>query len=551
MITNQKASTYAELFAFVGNNKASVGRYLVENDETNLGNPIEYYYDGSKLIVTGGVTKDSGGAGLPTMVGETSTYALVTTDFPTPKANEGVIVTSDETHSNRRTWYVYDGSGWVYKGLYKGDTTQEENSLTGTRGAVIAALTDYQLPNAMQYTVGASQLTIMMNNQVAIKGIDWKEIGVVGVQSKIIQFLYTIPVTTNLVFRKDVASTDLMYMQRNIDMDLIRKQTCNFMGVVYGGEIQYTTLREAEKVYWCNVNQKWYIPKFTNMIPAMTSNSQDGWVLSSSTYTASYETYRAFDNIANTHFISAPRDTAISALAPETITIEKATPFHMNAFLWTGCRDGLNNGILLLAPKSVKIEGYNGSTWTTIVNFTDVAFDQSLMDGDLIGFNNTNSYYKYKFTIYTLKYDVVSWRRVLLSRFEIYSGKGSWSIADSDWTEFDEYETKRFEVSVTDATNIALIGAGQVVGYTNRKSTSIEIDWSTNLSTALDNTLYKVLPLHRATNGTNIELGGSNGGLIIIRANGTMNYYTTVDTPTKRSWFQCTYPSKKEVRVYV
>jgi hypothetical protein len=44
MIKNQRASSYAELNAFIQNHKASIGRYLVEHDETNLGNPIEYYY---------------------------------------------------------------------------------------------------------------------------------------------------------------------------------------------------------------------------------------------------------------------------------------------------------------------------------------------------------------------------------------------------------------------------------------------------------------------------------------------------------------------------
>lgn len=553
MITNQTASSYAELNAFVGNNKASIGRYLVKNDETNLGNPIEYYYDGSKLIAIAGTLKGGSGASLPTILGEVATETLVATYTATPKINDGIIVTADSTQSNRRTWYVYDGAAWVYKGIYKGDNTQEEVSLMNTRGAIIAANTDYSLPNNLQYTVDSDQLTIMLNNQVTIKDVDWIEVGAIGTQSKNIQFKYAIPVTTNLVFRKDVSSTDLLYMQRNIDMDLIRKQTCAMMGVVYGGEVQYTTLREAEKVYWCNVNQKWYVPKFTNLIPPMTSNSQDGWILTASTtYGAGYELYKAFDNVDATLFKSGIRSTPITDASSEYIIIERATPFHMNAFLWTGCRDGLNNGLLLLTPKAVKIEGYDGATWKTLTNFSDIAFDQSLIDGDLIPFTNSDSYYKYKFTISALKYNVASWYHILLSRFEVYSGKGSWTVADSDWTIFDEAETKRFEVTVTDTTNIGLIGAGQITGYITNKYTMAEIDWYNNLSTALDNTTYRVLPRHRSSpSGMNMELGGSNGGLIILRPDGTMNYYVAADTPTKRSWFHVTYPSKKEVRTYV
>lgn len=186
MIKDQVASSYAELKSFVDNNKASIGRYLVKNDETNLGNPIEYYYDGSKLIVTGGTTKGSGGAGLPTILGEVTTETLIDTTYTTPKVNDAVIVTKDSTQSNRRTWYVYDGEEWGYKGIYKGDNTQEETSLKGIRSAAIYANTDYTLPNDLQYTVDADQLTIMINNQVSIKGKDWVEVEAYDFTSKFV-----------------------------------------------------------------------------------------------------------------------------------------------------------------------------------------------------------------------------------------------------------------------------------------------------------------------------------------------------------------------------
>ena len=134
MIRNQRASSYAELNSFINNHKASIGRYLVENDETNLGNPIEYYYDGTSLVVISGSTKGgSGGAGLPTILGEVLNETLIETEYPTPAINDGVIVKKDSTKSNRRTWYVYDGEAWIYKDIYKGDTTQEEISLSGIR----------------------------------------------------------------------------------------------------------------------------------------------------------------------------------------------------------------------------------------------------------------------------------------------------------------------------------------------------------------------------------------------------------------------------------
>lgn len=542
MIRNQVAASYAELNAFIQNHKASIGRYLVKNDETNLGNPIEYYYNGSSLIVVSGATKGgSSGGGLPTILGEVLDETLIETTYPTPAINDGVIVNKDSTQSNRRTWYVYDGEDWIYKGLYKGDNTQEELSLAGARTEVIVADTDYSLPNEMQYTVDSDQLTIMMNNQVAIRGVDWIEVGPTGTQSKKIQFKYNIPTSTNLVFRKDVSSTDLLYMQRNIDMDLIRKQTCSMMGVEYGGEIQYTTLREPEKVYWCNVNKKWYVPKFKNLLPVMTSNSQDGWILShSGSAGGTYPAYYLSDNVDNTAWLSdyvTRGSTPISDASPEFIQIEKATPFHMNCISLHSLKNGVNTGSPAYSPKKVSIQGWNGTAWENIITFSDIKYKSYLVDGDFIPIPNNKSYTKYKIIFQSHRF--TGKNSIAFSKLGIYSGKGSWTVADTDWKEYDPDETKSIMV---DEASYSFV----VTGRMSRNRLDLEVDLCRALSTETISLEGIIPPLDMAP-----EFSTSSGGYLLPTVEGAIKYIPSIQAATVRGWVCLSLPIKKEVRTYV
>ena len=542
MIKNQRASSYAELNAFIQNHKASIGRYLVEHDETNLGNPIEYYYNGTALVVVSGSTKGgSSGGGLPTILGEIANETLIETTYPTPAINDGVIVKKDSTKSNRRTWYVYDGEDWIYKGTYKGDNTQEEVSLADTRASIIAADTDYVLPNEMEYTVDSDQLSIMMNNQVAIRGIDWVEVGSTGIQSKTIQFKYNIPISTNIVFRKDVASTDLLFMQRNIDMDLIRKQTCSMMGVEYGGEIQYTTLREPEKVYWCNVNKKWYVPKFTNLLPTMTANSQDGWVLShSGSAGGSYPAYYLSDNVETTAWLSdyvTRGTTPISDASPEFIQIEKATPFHLNCISLHSLKNGVNTGSPAYSPKKVTIQGWTGTAWETIVAFSDIKYKSYLIDGDFIAIPNNKSYSKYKILFQSHKFS--GKYSIAFSKIGIYSGKGSWTVADSDWKEYNPDESVSMLV---DEASYSFVVSGKIT----KNRLDLEVDLCRALSTetiALDGILP---PLEMAP-----EFSTSAGGYLLPNTDGGLRYVPAIQAATVRGWAYLSLPIKKEVRTYV
>ena len=542
MIRNQRASSYAELNSFVNNHKASVGRYLVENDETNLGNPIEYYYDGTSLVVISGSTKGGvGGGGLPTILGEVLDETLIATEYPTPAINDGVIVNKDSTKSNRRTWYMYDGEAWIYKGIYKGDTTQEEISLTGTRSAIIDADTNYELPNGMEYTIESDQLTIMINNSVAIRGVDWIEVGATGTQSKLIQFKYAIPVSANVVFRKDVASTDLMYMQRNIDMDLIRKQTCRMMDVEYGGEIQYTTLREVDKVYWCNVNEKWYVPKFTNLLPAMTSNSQDGWVLShSGSAGGTYPAYYLSDNVETTAWLTdyvTRGTTPISDASPEFIQIEKATPFHLNCISLHSLKNGVNTGSPAYSPKKMKVQGWTGAAWETIITYIDMKYRSYLIDGDFIHIPNNKSYSKYKFIFQSHKF--ANRYAIAFSKLGIYSGKGTWTVADNDWEEYDPNKTLSMTV---DEVSYSFVLSGKV----SKSRVDIEVDLCRALSTetiSLDGVLP---PLEMCP-----EFSTSAGGYLIPNVDGGLRYVPATQAATVRGWVTLSLPIKKEVRTYV
>ena len=81
----------------------------------------------------------------------------------------------------------------------------------------------------------------------------------------------------------------------------------------------------------------------------------------------------------------------------------------------------------------------------------------------------------------------------------------------------------------------------------------MELDWYTSLTTEYDNVKMLNIPLvPKMKNGSlDIELNGGNGGFIRIYTTGIIWVSPSVDTPTKRSWFQVTYPIKKEVRTYV
>ena len=539
MIINQVATSYAHLNSFVNNNKATVGRYLVKNDETNLGNPTEYYYDGTKLLVISGGGNGDGG-GLPTILGEVANETLIATTYPEPEINDGVIVKADTSQSDRRTWYVWDGEAWIYKGYYKGDTTQEEQSLTGTRIEVILANTEYSLPNDMNYMVGSDQLSVFMNNAVGIKGVDWVEFGSEGTQSKKIKFLSDIDMNMNLVFRKDVASTDLMYMQRNIDMDLVRKQTCNLMGVVYGGEVQYTTLREANKVYWCNINEKWYSPIFNDIVPALTANTDQGWTVSASSAFSGKEAFRAFDKISSSNWLNdyvARGTTAISDTSPEWIQIEKASPFHCNGLTLTSLKNGVNNGSQNYSPKKIKVEGWTGTAWVTLAHIADVKYNAGLVDGNLITFNNTNSYYKYKITfqehMFPTSYSLA------FSEVKVHSGKGSWLLADSDWEVFDKSKPRKILI---DEASYPMVISGSMTDT----HVSLELDIIRLLNTDTT-TLANTIPKPTSNYG----LCGSNGGYIFMETDGSLNYRYTVDAATKRGWVHVTYPYVKEERTYV
>ena len=539
MIINQVATSYAHLNSFVNNNKATVGRYLVKNDETNLGNPTEYYYDGTKLLVISGGGSGDGG-GLPTILGEVANETLITSTFPEPEINDGVIVKADTSQSDRRTWYVWDGEAWIYKGYYKGDTTQEEQSLTGTRIEVILANSEYSLPNDMDYMVGSDQLSVFMNNAVGIKGVDWVEFGSEGTQSKKIKFLTDIDTNMNLVFRKDVASTDLMYMQRNIDMDLIRKQTCNLMGAVYGGEVQYTTLREADKVYWCNINEKWYSPVFSDIVPALTANTDQGWIVSASSTTPGEDVYKLFDKVEGTGWlndVTSRGTTPISDASPEWIQIEKATPFHCSGVTLIGLKNGINTGSQNYSPKKIKIEGWTGTEWKTLTHIADVKYNAGLVGGNLITFNNPNSYYKYKITFQSHMFPTSY--ALAFSGVKVHSGKGSWLLADSDWEIFDK--SKPRNILIDEASYPMIIN-----GSMTDTHVSVELDL-TRLLTADKATLPNTIP--KPIN--NCELCASNGGYISFETDGSLNYLYTVDAATKRGWVHVTYPYVKEERTYV
>lgn len=314
------------------------------------------------------------------------------------------------------------------------------------------------------------------------------------------------------------------------------------MGVEYGGEIQYTTLREADKVYWCNVNQKWYIPKFTNIIPAMTANSQHGWIVShSGSAGGTYPPFNLFDGVDSTAWLSdyvTRGTTPISDASPEYVIIEKSTPFHVNALKLVGLKNGVNNGSPAYSPKKVTIQGFDGAAWKTIVAFSDIKYKAYLVDGDTIPFKNSESFYKYKIIFQSHKY--AGKYSIAFSAIQLFSGKGAWTIADTDWEEYDSNKTAR--VLIDDGSYPMVVN-----GVIGKNLVHVEIDLCRLLTTdftSLEETIPSVI-------GDNLEVSPSGGGYMILAGNGVIKYLQSVQATSVRGWLHVTYPYKKDVRAYV
>ena len=279
------------------------------------------------------------------------------------------------------------------------------------------------------------------------------------------------------------------------------------------------------------------------MIPAMTSNSQDGWVVSHSGSAGSlYPAYYLTDRVETTAWLSdyVTRGTiAISDASPEWIQIEKASPFHVNAIHLFPLKNGVNNGTNAYSPKKMTIQGYNGTSWVDIVKFADARYLSYLVDGTVIPFSNSNSYYKYKILfqshLFPAKYSIA------FSALQLYSGKGSWTVADSDW---ELYDVDKVERVVIDDASFPFVVSGTV----SKNTCSVEIDLCRLLTADFISNDY-LLP--KPSYKSNIEMSASNDGYMVLNAAGNLRYQYTVSPAAKRGWLYLTYPVLKEARTYV
>ena len=118
-------NTYKELKEYAAGTSPREGKYSVAADETMQNKKSVYSYVNGELML------ESGGTDVIHWVAGVATYAEIAATHLTPVGLDAVVVTADETHSDNKTWYIYNGDTevWDYQGPYYKQEPQKHISL--------------------------------------------------------------------------------------------------------------------------------------------------------------------------------------------------------------------------------------------------------------------------------------------------------------------------------------------------------------------------------------------------------------------------------------
>jgi len=148
-------NTYKELKEYAAGPSPREGKYSVAADETMQNKKSVYSYVNDELML------ESGGTDVIHWVAGVATYAEIATTHITPVGLDAVVVTADETHSDNKTWYIYNGDTevWDYQGPYYKQEAQEFTSLSDTRADIITG----ELDLGFDYIVGENELDLYID----------------------------------------------------------------------------------------------------------------------------------------------------------------------------------------------------------------------------------------------------------------------------------------------------------------------------------------------------------------------------------------------------
>ena len=189
-----KFDTRLKLMTYLGKTGPKEGKYIVLQDETMQNKKAVYSFVNGELIV------ESGGTRTINWRTTVATYALVA-GITTPVGLDAVIVNADETHNGNKTWYLYDGYAWNYKGAYQKRETDYFLSPKDTRGTIVN-----QLVLDFDYIVGNGELDIYLDGVLANQYLT--EFGDAGFSSKTVKFKIDIPISTDIEVKKSVPNID-------------------------------------------------------------------------------------------------------------------------------------------------------------------------------------------------------------------------------------------------------------------------------------------------------------------------------------------------------
>ena len=189
-----KFDTKLKLITYLGKESSKEGKYVVLQDETMQNKKAIYSYTNGELLL------ESGGTKTQNWRSTVGTFAAISA-ITSPLGMDAVIVTTDETHNNNKTWYLHDGYQWNYKGAYQKRETDYLLSAKDTRGSVVN-----QLAVDFDYIVGNNEVDIYLDGVLANQYLT--EFGDDGFASRTIKFKIDIPISTDIEVRKSVPNID-------------------------------------------------------------------------------------------------------------------------------------------------------------------------------------------------------------------------------------------------------------------------------------------------------------------------------------------------------
>ena len=191
-------NTYKELKQYIAKDSPREGKYTVAADETMQNKKSVYNYMNGELML------DSGGTHSIHWVAGVGTYADIVLTHLVPIGLDAVVVTADETHSDNKTWYIYNGDTevWDYQGPYYKQEAQEFTSLSDTRADIITG----ELDLGFDYIVGENELDLYIDGNHSNYLL--KEVGDLGFTSTKVSFNIDVPIHVDLVIRKVVSRVD-------------------------------------------------------------------------------------------------------------------------------------------------------------------------------------------------------------------------------------------------------------------------------------------------------------------------------------------------------